>query len=251
MGDRRREQRNRRVPTKSSRQGEVGEPQRENLGIDARRVPEQFHRGGARGRSRRERMPGPGHDVPQGAGDPLEVGAVRKIEEIGGGSQNRVLERPRAGREQAPQPMDAAGRAGGRVRAGVGRKMLGLAQRGRILAMTRHGGAGGGGAQRQALAQRAGERRIKAKNLVEQGEPSAGVKSRLEARVGADGRLFRRPRPGRKRLFQQWVGRRETRRGEPARPPPRHGDRRLAARIGGRSFVGEDVRGRESDHAQA
>ena len=40
--------------------------------------------------------------------------------------------------------------------------------------MARQRGAGGGGAQRQALAQRPGERRISAKNLVEQSEPGAG-----------------------------------------------------------------------------
>ena len=121
----------------------------------------------------------------------------------------------------------------------------------RILAMTRQGGAGGRGAQRQALAQRAGEPRIKAKNLVEQGEAGAGEEARLDAGAGADGWPVRRPRPGRKRLFRQWVGRRGTRRGEPARPPPRQGDRLLAARIGGGSFVIEDVGGRESGHGLA
>ena len=146
--------------------------------------------------------------------------------------------------------MDAPGGAGGRVPSGVGRKMLGVAQRGRILAMARQGGAGGRGAQRQALAQRAGERRIEANNLIQQSEAGAGEESRLEARVGADGWLFRRPRPGRKRLFQQWVGRRETGRGAPARRR-RGGDRRRAARIGGRGFVVEDVGGIESNHGLA
>ena len=77
--------------------------------------------------------------------------------------------------------MDAAGGAGGRVPAGVGRKMFGVAQRGSILAMARQGGAGGRRAQGEALPQRAGERRIGAKNLVEQSEPGAGEESRLEA----------------------------------------------------------------------
>jgi hypothetical protein len=80
--------------------------------------------------------------------------------------------------------------------------MLGVAQRGRILAMARQGGAGGRGAQRQALPQRPGERRIFAQDRVEQGKAGAGAESRLEARVGADGWLFWRSRPGRKRLFQ-------------------------------------------------
>jgi hypothetical protein len=40
MRDRRREERNRRVPAKASRQREVGRPKRENLDVDWRRVPE-------------------------------------------------------------------------------------------------------------------------------------------------------------------------------------------------------------------
>ena len=116
--------------------------------------------------------------------------------------------------------------------------------------MARQRGAGGRGAQRQALAQRAGERRIEANNLIQQSEAGAGEESRLEARVGADGWLFRRPRPGRKRLLQQWVGRRETRRGEPARSPPR-GDG--AAPRGSAAGVSssKDVGGSESDHGLA
>ena len=102
--------------------------------------------------------------------------------------------------------------------------------------------------KRQALAQRPGERRILAQDGVEQSEAGAGAESRLEARVGADGWLVRRPRPGRKRLLQQWVGRRETGRDEPARAPPRRGAARRAGRIGGGSFVVEGIGGRESDH---
>ena len=143
--------------------------------------------------------------------------------------------------------MDAAGRAGGRVPAGVGREMLGVAQRGRILAMARQRGAGGRGAERQALAQRAGERRIEAKNLIQQSEAGAGEESRLDARVGADGRLFRRPRPERKRLFQQWVGRRETGRG--GRRDRRRGKaRRRAARSAAGVSSSKEVGGIESDH---
>jgi hypothetical protein len=73
--------------------------------------------------------------------------------------------------------------------------MLGVAQRGRILAMTGQGGAGGRGAQGEALAQRAGERRIEAKNLVEQSEAGAGEKSRVAAASGADIASCRRTRP--------------------------------------------------------
>ncbi len=144
--------------------------------------------------------------------------------------------------------MDAPNGAGGRVPAGVGRKMFGVAQRGRILAMAGQRGAGGGGAERQALAQRAGERRIEAKNLIQQSEAGAGAERRLIARVGADGWLFWRTRPSRKSLFQQRVVWRGTGFGAPARPPSGQGDGRRAARIGGGSFVVKDVGGRESDH---
>jgi hypothetical protein len=126
--------------------------------------------------------------------------------------------------------------------------MLGVAQRGRILAMARQTGAGGGRSQGEPLAQRAGERRIGAKNLIQQSKAGAGEERRVRARVGADGWLFRRPRPRRKRLFQQRVGRGETRRGAPARPPPRRGDGRRPQRIGGGSFVVEWLGGGESDH---
>jgi hypothetical protein len=131
----------------------------------------------------------------------------------------------------------------------AGRKMFGVAQRGRILAMARQTGADCRGAQREALAQRAGERRFIAQDHVEQGEPGAGVESRVAARVGADGWLFRRPRPRRKCLFQRWVGRRGTRLRAPARPPPQQqGDRRLPGRVGGGSFTIEWVCRSESDH---
>jgi hypothetical protein len=86
--------------------------------------------------------------------------------------------------------------------------MFGVAQRGRILAMARHFRAGGGGAQRQALAQRAGERRIEAKNLIQQSEAGAGAESRVAAGSGADIASCRRPRPSRESLFQQRVSRR-------------------------------------------
>jgi hypothetical protein len=106
----------------------------------------------------------------------------------------------------------------------------------------------GGGAQGEALAQRPGERRIAANNLIQQGETGAGAESRVATPLHAGGSRFRRPRPRWKRLFQQRVGRRETWSRKPARSPPGRGDKRLAARIGGGNFVIEDVGGIESDH---
>jgi hypothetical protein len=85
--------------------------------------------------------------------------------------------------------------------------------------MARQTGADGRGAQGQALPQRSGERRIEAKNLIQQSEPGAGAESRVAVGSGADGWLFRRTRPRRKSLFQQRVGRLETRRGEPGAAP--------------------------------
>ena len=86
MRDRRREERNRRVPTKPLRQRQVGEPKHENLGVDERRVVKTFHRRGAGVCRRRERMFGAGYEVPQGVDEPLEARAVRKVENIGCGS---------------------------------------------------------------------------------------------------------------------------------------------------------------------
>jgi hypothetical protein len=67
--------------------------------------------------------------------------------------------------------------------------------------MARQRGAGGRGAQGQTLPQNPGERRIGAKNLIQQSETGAGAESRLKARVGADGWPVRRPRPRRKHLL--------------------------------------------------
>ncbi len=60
-------------------------------------------------------------------------------------------------------------------------------------------------------------------------------------------RQWSAPRPSRKFLLYQWVGRRETRRGKPPRPPLRQSDRRFALRIGGGSFIIEWVGGIDSD----
>jgi len=109
MRDRRREQRNRRVPAKPSRQGEVRQPERENLDVDRRRVSEPLHHRGARAHGRRERMLGASDDVPQGAGEAVETRGVRQSNKVGRGSQGRRIERHWAGREQAPQAVNAPG----------------------------------------------------------------------------------------------------------------------------------------------
>ena len=150
--------------------------------------------------------------------------------------------------EQAPQPMDAPGGAGGRVPAGVGRRCSASRSAEASSRMARQGGAGGRRSQGEALPQRAGERRIGANNLVEQGEPGAGAESRLEAYVGANGAYFGgRAQDGNARSDSGLA----TRRGKPARPPPGRDDRRLPKRIGGGRFVSEGVGGRESNHGQA
>ena len=108
--------------------------------------------------------------------------------------------------------------------------------------------AGGRRSQRQALPQRSGERRIEAKNLVEQSEAGAGAESRLEARVrhrqlacfggrAQDGNAW----------SNSWVGRRATRRGAAGaiaaaarRPAPRRAGRRpgFRGRRGRRDQIG-------------
>ena len=141
------------------------------------------------------------------------------------GSSNRDRRRG----ETAPQPMDAPGGAGGRVPAGVGRDARRRAAR-KILAMARQGGAGGRGAQGQALAQRAGERRIGAKNLVQQSEAGAGEESRLEpASAPTPARFGGRAQDG-NACFNSGLAGAKLQRGAPARPPPRQGDGRRAAR---------------------
>ena len=100
-------------------------------------------------------------------------------------------------------------------------------------------------AQGQALAQRPGERRIEAKNLVEQREPGAGEETlRARSRRWSFGG---RAQDG-NACCNSWVSRRATRPVAPARPPPRRGDGRRPERIGGGSFVVEGVGGIESDH---
>ena len=254
MRDRRGEQRNRRVPTKAPRQREVGEPERENLDVDRRRVAKQFHRRDARAHGRRERMFGAGHDVPQGAGDDVETRGVRQSDKISRDPQGRRVEPQGPRGEQAPQAMNAPGGTGLRHLARRS-EMFDVAQRAFVLAMARQRGADGRGAQGQTLPQRPGERRMTVcrgartigaamQDRVEKREPGAGEKNP----IGAGGGCPRRLRPSWKSSFQQGVRRRETRRGEPARPPPQRNDGRLAARIGGGRFVVKDAGGIESDH---
>ena len=176
MRDRRREQRNRRVPAEPSRQHEISEPQRENLGVDGRRVAKQFHRRGARARGRRERSFGVGREVPQGVGQPLEAGGVRKAEKISGGSQRRRVEPQRAGREEAPQPMNAPG--------GAGLCRLGARTPDVRRRAARHNPREGAPARRrrsrlqgEALAQRAGERRIRRRLASSRARPAPAKKA--------------------------------------------------------------------------
>ena len=128
-------------------------------------MPQKFHRRGARARGRRQRIFFALKETPQPPGQRFEIEVSPQFEQIGGLAQAWFVKPDRRRGETAPQPMDAPGGAGGRVPSGVGRKMLGVAQRGKILAMARQGGAGGRGAQGQALARRAGERRIEAKKI--------------------------------------------------------------------------------------
>ena len=143
MGDRRREQRNRRVPAQPAGQGEITQPQRENLGVDGRRVAKQFHRRGAGAGGRRERMLRAGHDVPQGLGEAVETRGVRQIQEdqprFAGSAHRAAIGRDANRRHsRCTRPAGLVGASRRRWR-----EMLGVAQRGRILAMARQGGAGG------------------------------------------------------------------------------------------------------------
>ena len=137
MGDRRREQRNRRVPAKSSRQGEVGEPQRENLGVDLRRGAKQFHRHGARARGRRERISASVVRSRKASANPSKLAASERprrsaaVRSVGASSREDRRAKPRHSRCMRP-----AGLVGAFPPA-LGDEMLGVAQRGRILAMAR------------------------------------------------------------------------------------------------------------------
>ena len=179
----------------------------------------KVHRRGARGRGRRERMFGVRDEVPQ-----WRRRAPRSWRPPQGRADRRRFatsaRRAALGGTRPGATADGCVRRGWSECPAAWAKMFGVAQRGKIFAMARQGGAGGRGAQGQALTQCAGERRIAANNLIQQSEPGAGAESRVSARAGSDGWLFWRPRPGRKRLFQHRVGRRGTRRGAPARPPP-------------------------------
>ena len=70
--------------------------------------------------------------------------------------------------------------------------MFRVAQGARVLAKARKGGAGGRGAQREALTQHPGEWRIEAKNLIQQSETGTGAESRVAAGSGADNASCRR-----------------------------------------------------------
>ena len=208
----------------------------------------QFHRRGARARGRRERMFGAGHDVPQGVGEPLEAGAVRKVEKIGGGSQGRRVE-PRGARRRTGATGDECARRGWSALP-TGREMFGVAQRGSVLAQPRQ-------LSRRRSAARSARRWRSApanggsfaQDLVEQSEAGAGAESRVEPASAPTAGCFGGRAQDGNALFQQRVGRRGTGCRQPARPPPRQGDERRAARIGGGEFRHRRRLARiESDH---
>ena len=210
MRDRRREQRNRRVPAESSRQREVGQPQRENLGVDAaaRRQAVSSPRRW-RPRPPRADVSAPATMSRKASANPSKLAASERSRRSAAVRSVGASSRDGPQGETAPQPMDAPGGAGVRARR-LGARCSASRSAEESSRWRASAAQAVAARKRQALAQRAGERRIEAKNLIQQSEAGAGEESRLEARVGADGWLFRRPRPGRKRLFQQWVGRRGT-----------------------------------------
>ena len=174
-----------------------------------------------------------GDEVPQGAGEPLEVYVGRKLEKIGGGSQRRRVE-PR-GRRAKRATADGRGQRGWWARS---RRRWAKDARRRAARQNPRDGAparrrrsrratpGAGAAPRRTAD--SGAKRI------EQSEAGASEEGRVGA--GADAWFLRRPRPRRKCSLQQWVGRRGTGCVQPARPAPRRDDRRRAARIAGAEF---------------
>src|SRR5208337_1030435 len=105
-----------------------------------------------------------------------------------------------ARREEAPQAMNAPGKAGLR-RPGARSQMFGVAQAGSVFSQPRHFHAGGGGAQGQALAQRAGEWRRGGEKMIQQSEPSSGE----EGRIASADSVFADPRPAWKAPFHREI----------------------------------------------
>ena len=219
-----------------------------NIGAGGRRVAKQFHPGGARPRRRRQRIFFALSEICRSAsasasrsrscGSSSRSAALRRVLCV---KPDRARRKTRHSRWMRPAGLVCA--------AGVGRKMLGVAQRGRILAMARQRGAGGRGAQGQALAQRPGERRIEANNLIQQSEPGAGEESRAQS-----------PRRRRRRARSAAAPRTETPCCNSGLAGAKNSARRAGARdvsharraSPGGSAAGvsssKDVGGRESDH---
>jgi hypothetical protein len=74
----------------------------------------------------------------QRPGERLQIKVPRQFEQIGRPAQVLLVEPHWARGETAPQPMHAASQTGMSPSSCAGRKMLGVAQRGRILAMARN-----------------------------------------------------------------------------------------------------------------
>ena len=120
MRDHRREQRQRRVPAQLLRQHEIGEPQGKNLGVDVATVVEEFIAAALARAAAASGLFGVRHDSRK---------ARRALRNRVAGSSRRSaaalsarIEPHAARREEAPQAMQAPGRAG----AAAG-EMLGVA----------------------------------------------------------------------------------------------------------------------------
>ena len=229
--DRRRQQGDGRIPTELSRQHQIAQPQRQNLGFRAWRAVQHSRRRRTGARRRRQRI----------FFALKETRSARRAPRNRGPAAVRADRRPCASFVRRTPPgarrnratADGCGRRGWWARS---RRRWAKDARRRAARKNPRDGAPARRRRSRRARRGAGAARRRtadlANNLIEQSEAGAGEESRLEARVGAGGRLFRRPRPGRKRLFQQWVGRRDTRRGALARAPrgkataPRRADRR-------------------------
>ena len=227
MGDRRREQRNRRVqPSVAPARGRRATARKSRRRRAARPL-NSFIAAALAPAAAASGFSAPA-SCPAGLRRPPSSSRPSERSRRSAAARSLALEPRRTARQTAPQPMDAPGRAGGAPP--TWRDARRRAAR-RILAMARQGGAGGRGAQGEALAQRAGERRIEANNLVEQGEAGAGEESRVTS-LRRRRRLVRRPRPLTEMLVLTVVGRRglgaasRRDRRRARRRAPRRADRR-------------------------
>ena len=125
LQDRDRQQRDRRAPEEPSRQRQIGEPERENLGFQRGCVGKNRHRRAADAGRSHERRAGARQDLLASGAEPRErrLGGPQ-FQQFGGDGERFGVEPRRARRKQAKQPMRATGR---RWRRAGGRKMLGVA----------------------------------------------------------------------------------------------------------------------------